>query len=339
MNERKENGEYVMKKIRWGLLSTAHINNQLIPAIRHSRFGELVAVASRGEEKARSYAELWQIPLHFDSYEALLASDEIDVVYIALPNHLHAEWMIRAMRAGKHVLCEKPFVLTLAEMDEVTRVKEETGRKIMEGFMYRYHPQTQKVIELISSGAIGEVAGVEGVFSFMLTDQTNIRWNPKFGGGALWDIGIYPLSFAQLIMGSAPEQVFAQMKLSQSGVDETFFGQMQYSGSRFAQIRCSFCLPQNTGLNILGTTGRIEIFRPFNSMEKQRKILLVDEKGKEKWVAIPRFDLYTGEVDDLCQAISDDREPMISLDETRNHVHTLQALYQSARENRVVEIK
>jgi D-xylose 1-dehydrogenase (NADP+, D-xylono-1,5-lactone-forming) len=325
-------------KIRWGLLSTAHINNHLIPAIRNSRFGELVAVASRGEEKARSYARQWKIPLAFGDYEALLASDKIDVVYMGLPNHLHAEWMIKAMRAGKHVLCEKPFVQTVEEMDEVMRVKQETGCRILEGFMYRYHPQTQQVMELISQGIIGEVCAVQGMFQFLLQDATNIRWNPKFGGGALWDVGLYPLSFTQLVMGEAPQEVFGQMRLSQSGVDDLFMGQMQYSNGRLAQIRGGFSCPFATSMSISGSEGWIDIPRPFNQIDQYNKFMLIDAKGKEKWVKVPGFDSYVGEVDDLNLSILDQREPILSLEETRQHIHTLLALYKSAQENKPVRL-
>jgi predicted dehydrogenase len=327
-----------MTKIRWGLLSTAHINQKVMPAIRNSHYGELVAVASRDEQKARAYAKEYRIPLSFSSYEAMLASDQVDVVYISLPNHLHAEWMIRAMQAGKHVLCEKPFVLTIKEMDEVTRVKQETGCKILEAFMYRYHPQTQQVIELISDGMIGDVEIVEGVFQFPLKDAGNVRWNPQFGGGALWDVGIYPLSYAQLVMGEPPIQVFGQRKLTASGVDETFLGQMMYTRGRQAQLRSSFSLPYETRLSISGSAGRIIIPRPFHNMEDHRKICRVDASGKEHWISIPRFDLYTGEVDDLNRAILDNRDPILSLEETRNHLRTLLAFYVSAEKNRPVAL-
>ena len=323
-------------KIRWGLLSTAHINNKLIPAIRNSNYGELVAVASRDEKKARSYARQWKIPQVFGDYEALLASDKIDVVYMGLPNHLHAEWMIKAMRAGKHVLCEKPFVLSVEEMDEVIKVKQETGMKILEGFMYRYHPQTQQVMELVGSGVLGEINVVHGTFQFKLNDATNIRWNPKYGGGALWDVGLYPMSYIQLVMGEPPMEVFGQMRLSESGVDELFLGQMKYSGNRLAQIRCGFSMPYTTSMVIMGTKGRLEIQRPFNEISETNRFLHVDESGKEHWIKFPKFDLYTGEVDDLSLAIMEDREPILTLEETRNHVRTLNTLYQSAKENRFV---
>jgi D-xylose 1-dehydrogenase (NADP+, D-xylono-1,5-lactone-forming) len=326
----------MMSKLRWGLLSTAKINGKLIPAIRNAKQSELVAVASRGEDKARSYARQWHIPHYFGSYENLLASDEVDVVYIGLPNHMHAEWMIKAMRAGKHVLCEKPFVLTLDEFDQVQAVQKETGMKVMEGFMYRHHPQTNMVLEMIAEGKLGDVLAVDGIFQFKLQDPANIRWNPKFGGGSLWDVGLYPMSFVQLVMGEAPINVVAKMRLTDRGVDDLFVGQMEYSGSRFAQIRCGFSMPYATGITILGTEGRIHIDRPFNDMENHRKILFVDNNGKESWLSVPKFDLYTGEVEDLNNAILEDRAPLLSLEETRNHIRTLIALSDSAKENREV---
>jgi predicted dehydrogenase len=325
-----------MSKLRWGLLSTAKINGKLIPSIRNSKQGELVAVASRGEEKARSYARQWHIPKYFASYEELLASEDVDVVYIGLPNHMHAEWMMKAMQAGKHVLCEKPFVMSMEEMDEVVKVKEETGMKLMEGFMYRHHPQTKQVLDMISSGKLGDVLTVDGIFQFKLEDPANIRWNPKFGGGSLWDVGLYPMSFAQLVMGEAPIRVSAEMRLTDRGVDDVFVGQMEYNGLRFAQIRSSFAMPFAAGITILGTKGRIEIARPFNSMENHRKVLHVDANGKENWISIPRFDLYSGEVADLNAAIMDNREPLLSMEETRNHVRTLLALTAAAKEKQSV---
>ena len=328
----------MMSKLRWGLLSTAKINGKLIPAIRNSKQSELVAIASRGEEKARSYARQWHIPHYFGSYDELLASDDIDVVYMGLPNHMHAEWMIKAMQAGKHVLCEKPFVLTLEEFDEVLKVKEQTGMKVMEGFMYRHHPQTKMVLKMISEGKLGDVLAFDGIFQFKLQDPANIRWNPKFGGGSLWDVGLYPMSFAQLVMGGAPVSVTAEMRLTDRGVDDLFMGQMEYSDSRFAQIRCGFSMPYTTGVTILGTKGRVYIERPFNDMANHRKILFVEENGKEKWITVPKFDLYTGEVEDLSDAIINNRAPLLSMEETKNHVKTLLALSIAAKEKRIVNL-
>jgi predicted dehydrogenase len=155
-----------MNKVRWGLLSTAHINRRLIPAIRASQRGDLVAVASRTPESAETYAQEWEIPTAFGSYEEMLASDTIDAVYIGLPNHLHAEWTIRALYNGLHVLCEKPFTLSLKEMDDVILTARETGKVVAEAFMYRHHPQMKIVDDWIREGRLGEINTVHGIFDF-----------------------------------------------------------------------------------------------------------------------------------------------------------------------------
>ena len=220
-----------MSKIRWGLLSTANINRRLIPAIRESARGELVAVASRSQESAQAYADEWEIPQAFASYDAMLASDAVDAVYIGLPNHLHAEWSIKAMRQGKHVLCEKPFALTLAEVDEMTAVSQQTGCYLAEAFMYRHHPQTKLVGEMIKNGRLGRITVFRGVFNFSFGSRKNIRLVPEWGGGCLWDVGIYPLSLAQYVMGGPPQQLFGTQWLGESGVGELFW----HRGAAYAE--------------------------------------------------------------------------------------------------------
>ncbi len=178
--------------LRWGLLGTARINRMVIPPLRASAGNRLLAVASRDLARATGYAKEWGIERAHGAYEALLADPEIDAVYIPLPNHLHAEWTIRAARAGKHVLCEKPLALTVAEVDAMGAAARESGVVLAEAFMYRHHPQTLKVKELVDAGAIGPVRFVRGTFSFPLTRPDDVRLRPEWGGGCLWDVGCYP---------------------------------------------------------------------------------------------------------------------------------------------------
>ena len=229
-----------MKKARWGLLSTANINRRVIPVIRASKRSELVAVASREQEKADAYATKWEIPRAFGSYQSMLDSGTVDVVYIGLPNHLHAEWSIRAMQAGVHVLCEKPFAITALEVERMMTVSQQTGMHLTEAFMYRHHPQTKLAGELVHGGKLGEVVTVRSIFNFSLHNRDNVRLVPEYGGGALWDVGVYPLSFAQFIMGSPPRWVAATQWLGDTNVDESFSGLMNYDGERTAQIFASF---------------------------------------------------------------------------------------------------
>ncbi|MAT95851.1 MAG: oxidoreductase [Anaerolineaceae bacterium] len=328
-----------MSKIRWGLLSTANINRRLIPAIRESARGELVAVASRSQASAQAYAHEWGIPQAFGSYEAMLAADAVDAVYIGLPNHLHAEWSIKAMQQGKHVLCEKPFALTLAEVDEMTAVSQQTGCVLTEAFMYRHHPQTKIVGEMVQNGRLGRVTVVRGVFNFAFTSRENIRLAPEMGGGCLWDIGVYPLSLAQYIMGGPPHQVFGQQWLGESGVDEVFSGQMLYEDGAMAQISSSFCTPFHTEAEIIGTEGRIVMNRPFvGHNDGDRTLMFYPKDGEPEEIAVPEKELYLGEVEDLHAAVLDGRSPYLTLEETRNHVKTVLALYESAKAGQVVTL-
>lgn len=324
--------------VRWGLLSTANINRRVIPAIRASRRGQLVAVASRSLGSAQDYATHWEIPLAFGSYEEMLASNQVDAVYISLPNHLHAEWTIRALQAGKHVLCEKPFALTLAEMDAVIAAANETGYIATEAFMYRHHPQTKIVGEWVRSGRLGDISLVRSVFNFNMGSRTNIRLVPEWGGGCLWDVGVYPLSFAQYVMGEPPQWVSAAQWQGESGVDETFVGQMVYSGNRLAQISSAFRTPFLTRAEVIGTSGRLLLNRPFTALDETRELLFFPSTGEPEHLHVPEQELYRGEIADMHVAILDGERPYVTLTETRNHIKTVLALYAAANEQRIVHL-
>lgn len=328
-----------MAKVRWGLLSTANINNQLIPIIRNSPRGELVAVASRSEKSAQAYATQWGIPLHFGSYAAMLESGSIDVVYISLPNHLHAEWSIRALQAGVHVLCEKPFALTLDEVDAVISASQKYHSVAAEAFMYRHHPQTKIVGEMVQSGKLGEVLLFRGDFSFQIKPVNGIRLVPEYGGGALWDIGVYPVSFAQYIFGRIPDWVCATQVIGgESGVDETFSGLMHYGKGKSAQISCSFRSPYYNQAEVIGTQGRLILTRPFNHYETGRHLFFYPDTGDPYEVSVPDEELYSGEVEDMHNVILEGKKPYLTLDETRDHIKTALALYESAQKGSIVSL-
>lgn len=328
-----------MNTVRWGLLATAHINRRLIPAIRASKRAQLVAVSSRNYDHALAYAAEWEIPRAFGSYEEQLASDEIDAVYISLPNHLHAEWTIRALEAGKHVLCEKPFATSLAEVDQMIAASQRTGRVLAEAFMYRHHPQTKLVGEYVRSGKLGEVSLVRGVFSYFMENRDgNVRLVPEYGGGAMWDVGVYPLSFAQYLLG-APDTVTALQQIGPTGVDEDFTGQMHYSGGQMAQIACSFRTPYQTSVEVYGSLGRISLNRPFTNInEKGHEVLFTPLEGRVQKLSARSIDAYQCEVDDFCAAVLDGKPGEVSLAETRLHVQSALALYEAARSGQVVPL-
>ncbi len=329
-----------MTKVRWGLLSTARINRRLIPAIRASQRGELVAVASRSQATADAYAAQWEIPLAFGSYEAMLDSGQVDAVYISLPNTLHAEWTMRALRSGVHVLCEKPFAMTLDEVDAMIAAAQETGCVLAEAFMYRHHPQTKIVGEWVHSGRLGKVTLVRAAFNFRIANRQDIRLAQELGGGALWDVGVYPISFSQFIFGSPPAWVMGDQWIGDSGVDEVFSGQMHYGDGSMAQITCSLRTPFFTSAEIIGTEGRLTVSAPFLfALDDLRSQVLYHPAGGEpQEVTVPQEYLYQGEVENMHAAILDGAPPYLTLTETRNHVRTALALYRSAATGQVVHL-
>jgi predicted dehydrogenase len=327
-----------MSTVRWGLLSTANINRRLIPVIRESQRGELVAVASRSKEKAGAYAAEWGIEKAFGSYDEMLASGEVDAVYISLPNHLHAEWTIKALEHGVHVLCEKPFALSLEEVDAMIEASQRSGKVLAEAFMYRHHPQTKMVGEWVHTGRLGEILNVRGVFTFVVRSRDDIRLAADMGGGALWDIGVYPMSFAQFVYGGPPRRVFGEQVVGDSGVDEVFVGQMHYEGQQFAQIWCSFRAPFQTFVEVVGTEGRLTLTRPFTGVEESQLRFHPASGDEPELIAVPEKSLYLGEVEDMHAAILDGADSYLSLQETRDHVRTVLALYESAQKQEVVEL-
>ncbi|MBI3242498.1 MAG: Gfo/Idh/MocA family oxidoreductase [Chloroflexi bacterium] len=325
-----------IKKLRWGLLSTAKINRALIPPIRASARGELAAVASRDRAKADAYAKEWNIPKAYSSYEALLADDDIDIVYISLPNSLHAEWAVKCAEAGKHVLVEKPFALTTAEVDRMTEATKRTGKVMAEAFMYRHHSQTLKVKELIESGAIGDVSLVKASFTFNLTRAVDVRLDPALGGGSVWDVGCYPISLAQYVFDGPPVEVVGWQKQDSTGVDGWFVGQLRYSGDRFAQFDCGFRSPFRTHAEIVGRAGAIMLTQPFKPDATAK--LILRRNDADEVVPVAERQLYEGEVEDLHDAILNGKPPRVSLAESRGHVATLVALYESAKTGKPVRV-
>ena len=317
------------KILNWGLLSTARINRALIPPLRASRRNRLLAVASRDQGSADRYAREWKIPRAHGTYEALLADPEIDVIYISLPNRLHAEWTIKAIEAGKHVLCEKPLALSVAEVDAVQSAAHTHGRLAAEAFMYRHHPQTLKVLELVKSGSLGDVRLIRGSFRFVLSREGDVRLSPELGGGSIWDIGCYPISYARTVLEADPLDVFGWQVTGPTGVDETFVGQMRFENDVFAQFDSSFVLPFHTFMEITGSEATLTIPRPFKP-ETGEKIYLT-RNDKTETITVKGQELYIGEVEDMADAVLLGRQPRVSLADSRSNVAVILALLESAR--------
>ena len=322
--------------LQWGFISTARINKSLITPLRMSKRSHLLGIASRSLDTARAYAKKNHIPKMDGSYEDLLADPNIDVVYISLPNSLHAEWTIKTLQAGKHVLCEKPLAVSLAEVDAVREAANQSGRVAAEAFMYRHHPQTIKVQQLIENGSIGKPQFMRGWFTFSLNRLEDIRLNSELGGGSIWDIGCYPISYARMLMCAKPSQVFGWQISSSSGVDLTFAGQLLFSGDVCAQVFSSFRSPHCTGFQIVGSEASLSITDPFSPCGKSQ-IILRGDRNKEL-IHFSQQELYLGEVEDMANAIIKGQPPRISLQESRDNVETTLALLESTKMGTRIEL-
>jgi predicted dehydrogenase len=263
--EQESRQEAIMSGIRWGVLSTANIGTeQVIPAIQAAERCEVVGIASRSIETAQKAAERLGIDRAWGSYGQLLNDAEIEAVYIPLPNHLHAEWTIAAVRAGKHVLCEKPIALSAAEAETMISAAAESNVILREAFMYRFHPSWQMAQRLVSEGAIGELVAIDSWFSYFNDDPTNIRNILDYGGGALMDIGCYSVHLSRMLMGSEPTGIKASVQRDpESGVDTYTAGILEF-GDKVATFGCSTRVEADQRVDIYGSTGRMSIEIPFN---------------------------------------------------------------------------
>ena len=318
--------------LRWGILGPGRIAPRIARALTGNPRGRLHAVASRDPERGRAFAERHGAAVVHATYDALLADPEVDVVYIALPNGLHAEWTVRALDAGKHVLCEKPFALTVAEVDQVIAAADRTGRIAAEAFMYLHHPQTLRAIEIARDGTLGELQVVSSAFSFFLTYPDDPRVDPGLGGGSLWDVGCYPVSISRRIAGEEPEDIAAFARFDERGVDRTFVGQLRFPSGLLAHFESGFAAPDRERVEIVGSDATLVIEHPFlpePDGPPPRMTILRD--GEVEIVEVESIDDYRGEVDDLAAAILDGTEPRVSLAFTRGGIATLAALDRAAR--------
>ena len=322
------------QKLNWGLLSTARINRALIKPLNASKRTRLLAVASRSQSSADAYAREWKIPRARGSYEALLNDPEIDVIYNSLPNHLHTEWTIKALRAGKHVLCEKPIALTLADMDAMSKAAQEAGKVLAEAFMYRHHAQTLKVKELVDGGELGKIQLIKGAFTFTIRSEEDIRNSKDTGGGSIWDVGCYPISYARTIVGAEPVEVFGWQITGQGGSDDSFIGQMRFKDGIHMQFDCGFRSPSRSYMEIVGTKATLNIPVPFKPGLKNE--IYLKRNDKIRTIKITGSELYLGEVEDMCDAILHGIASRVSLADSRKNTAVILALLESAKSGKLV---
>ena len=317
--------------IRWGILGTARINRRVIPAMRLARRSELVAVASRDRTRAEAHAREWSIPRAVAGYQALLDDPGIDAVYIPLPNTDHVPWTLAAIAAGKHVLCEKPLALHPADVDRVAIAAAAAKVIVEEGFMYRHEPLTGRVMSLVNGGAIGTVRAIVSGFTFALDAAANIRFNPDLGGGSLWDVGSYPVTYAQLIACHEPTVVFGTAHWHPSGVDEQFMGMLRFGGGTTANIYAGFRAEYRTWLEILGSDGALTVPNPFRPGPLET--LELERGGVVERIAVPgSAEIFVREVEDFEASVLDEAPAIVSLAESRRTAATLAALHAAARD-------
>lgn len=316
--------------IRWGILGTARINRRLIPAFRASKRGELYAVASRDLARATTHARDHGIPRAVQGYQTLLDDRSIDAVYIPLPNTDHVPWTLAAIAAGKHVLCEKPLALEPYDVDRIALAAAAAKVVVEEGFMYRHEPLTTKVVNLVHDGAIGAVRAIVSGFTFALDGAlATIRLNAALGGGVLWDIGGYPVTYAQLLAGEEPTVAFGVAHWTASGVDDEFMGMMRFNSGLTANVYASFRAEYRTWLEVLGTRGALTVPNPFRPGPLEN--LELESGGRVERIEVPgSAGIFVNEVADFERAVLDGAPTVVSLAESRRTAATLSALHQSA---------
>ena len=335
----------MITRLRWGILSTAGINVALVPAIRNSQRSELIAIASRSKDKAEAYARENRIPHVYGSYDSLISDPEIDVVYIPLPNTMHCEWTVHAAQSGKHVLCEKPIVTTLAEMEKIEKAARENDVVVFEAFMSLHAPQNIRVKKMIEAGKLGELQFIDSWFTYFLPpeDKHNIRLNPTLGGGALWDVGVYPISLAIATAGvGPPREVWATQVTGETGVDIMFAGQMVFSNGMVAHISCGLRAPFAYGARFVGTHGIVRIADPVIPGMKNRvesgpdsRIEFSRKDGTDETIVIPSANPWSAEVEAMEACVLDGAEPIVPLNLSKQFVVSGVALSESARTGQV----
>jgi predicted dehydrogenase len=336
------------KRISWGVLGSAWINNAAIPGILGADNAKLLAVSSRRPNVAEADRRRWGAERAYDSYDALLADRDIDAVYIPLPNHLHAEWIVKALQAGKHVLCEKPLVLSLTEIDAISEAAKRAGRLVMEAFMYRFSPRWTRAIELIRSGAIGEPRLVRITLGFkQFYDSYNIRFDPAAGGGALWDMGCYAVNMSRLLFGDEPHRAFAtSWSRPAERVDTTTSGTLDFAGGRTSIFSVSFdFINPLAQVEVVGVDGWISLQgtgmrgEPFTRIVRHRFGDEVFLDGVEPTIeSFPATDTYAAEFRELGRAVIDGDQPLYGLADARANAQALLALVKAAATGAAVEV-
>ncbi len=324
----------VIEPVKWGVLSTAKINAKVLEGAEESDRVEFVAVASRDRGRAEAYAGEHGIERAYGGYEALLADGGVEAVYISLPNSLHVEWSVRALEAGKHVLCEKPLSRHPSEVERAFAAADQAERILMEAFMYRHNPQAVRLKELVDGGAVGRLRLVRAAFSFTVTRAADVRLDPTLDGGGLMDVGCYCVSGARFLAGE-PEQVYGEAVLGEGGVDEVFTGTMRFARNVLAEFDCGLALPVRDELEVIGEEGSLFLDDPWHA---RAPVLELRKEADADEIVVDRANSYRLELENMSDAIRGAAAPLLGRDDALGQARAIEALYRSAAEGRPVRL-
>lgn len=347
------------RKLRWGVIGTAKIADQLVRAWELSNTNELVAITSRDAARGKKWADTNHAAHVFDSYEKMLAADVIDAVYIPLPNGLHKEWSVKAAQHGKHVLCEKPLADNAKQVEEIIAARDAHNVLMMEAFMYRFHPKTLKLKAMVDEGKVGEMKIIRATFTFFLREPRNIRMYRSLAGGALMDVGCYPVNISRLVAGAEPLAVTAQPVWGEAaedvnhdeprvrthtgadahryGVDHTMSAALEFPKHVIALVDWSFTADSHQWIGVSGTEGHIGVTAPFR-MGEQDQVILYDHQGKHDEIVVRGANEYQMMVDHFADAVLNGKPLSYLLENSLGQARTIDALYQSARTGQRVEL-
>jgi len=329
-----------MKKIRWGVLSTAKIGlNKVIPAMQQGEYCDIVAISSRDQKNAQTAAERLNIPRAYGSYQELLADPDIEAIYNPLPNHLHVPWSVKALEAGKHILCEKPISMSVLEAEELVTVAQKHPQlKVMEAFMYRYHPQWQRARQMIVEGKIGELMTIQSFFGYYNLDPENVRNIANIGGGGLMDIGCYCISLSRYIFDAEPHRVCGLMRFdNEFKTDRLTTGILDF-GERISTFTCATQLEGYQRVNIYGTEGRIEIEIPFNAPSDRPCRIFHQKQGEIEEILFDTCNQYTIQGDLFSQAVLNNTEVPTPLVDAVSNMRVIEAIVMSSESSKWVEL-
>lgn len=326
------------RKLKWGVMGAARINRRFLPGLKAAYNAELVAIASRGEAKARQAADQWGARTAYGSYEALLADPQIEAIYIPLPNALHVEWATKAAQAGKHVLSEKPLALKPEEIGPLEEVARQNGVNVMEAFMYRFHPQQARVRELLAAGAIGQPRVIRGTFAFvMATDAPNIRMNAALGGGATWDVGCYAINVSRWMFGAEPVTASAEASLK-GDVDYSVAAILDFGEDRRAVLDYGMDYGRRSFYEIIGTKGSLSVENMWQEPASPAILYLRDDKGltTEEFPPMNHFQL---EVEAFSQAALGGQPAPYPLSDSAANSRACLAVLQAIKERKTVNVE